>query len=90
MSPCSWNVKRHPHNKRPQEDMFLALGFIDNFSEIYGLPLPGRKHNYRDSNVDILPPYISKSYVAQKYVESSTKFNQYFYQHRGLKNYGMN
>ena len=62
--------------------MFLALGFIDNFSVIYGLPLPGRMRNHRDSNVVILPPYVSKSYVAQKYVENRMKFNQYFYEHR--------
>ena len=59
------NVKHLPHNNRPQEDMFLALGFIDNFFEIHDFSLLGRMPNHQDSNVVILPSYLSKSYVYQ-------------------------
>ena len=52
-------ITRLPHNKWPQEDMFLALGFIDNFSEIHGVPLPGRIPNYQDSNVVSLLTYLN-------------------------------
>ena len=59
MSSVHGNVKHLPHNKQPQEDTFLTLGFIDNFSEIHGLPLPGRMPNLRYSNVVILLSYLS-------------------------------
>lgn len=41
------NTKRLPKNTRPKQDTFRALGFIDNMSEIHGLPLPGRMPNHR-------------------------------------------
>ena len=32
----------HCNAKRLPQNMFLALGIVDNSSEIHGLPLPGR------------------------------------------------
>lgn len=63
LSRVHGNVKRLPPNTRPPEDTFRALGFIDNFSEIHGLPLPGRMPNHRDSDLVLLPSDMSKSYV---------------------------
>ncbi|SMN01906.1 hypothetical protein SPONL_198 [uncultured Candidatus Thioglobus sp.] len=76
------NVKRLPFNTRPPEDTFRTLGFIDNFSEIHGLPLPGRMPNHRDSDVVILPSDMSKSYVYRKYAEGCEKSGEYCFSRR--------
>ncbi len=76
------NVKRLPSNTRPREDMYRALGFIDNFSEIHGLPLPGRMPNHRDSDLVILPSDMSKSYVYKKYSENCEQSNEFRFKRR--------
>ena len=76
------NVKRLPSNTRPPEDTFRALGFIDNFSEVHGLPLPGRMPNHRDSDLVILPSDMSKSYVYRKYAETGEQSSEYRFKRR--------
>ena len=79
------NTKRLPKNTRPKQDTFRALGFIDNFSEIHGLPLPGRMPNHRDSDVVLLPSDMSKSYVYGKYVEACRAEGEYSFSRRKFK-----
>jgi hypothetical protein len=64
------NMKRLPPNTRPPEDTIRALGFIDNFSEIHGIPLPGRMPNHQDSDLVLLPSDKSKSYVYRLYADA--------------------
>ena len=70
--------------------MFLAHGFINNCSEIHGLPLSGRMPDHQDSNVVLLPSELSRSYVYQMYVKTSSSSLDISASAGDLKNYGMN
>lgn len=82
LSRVHGNVKRLPPNTRPPEDTFRALGFIDNFSEIHGLPLPGRMPNHRDSDLVILPSDMSKAYLYRRYAEACEESGHYHFLRR--------
>ena len=79
------NMKRLPPNTRPPEDTFRALGFIDNFSEIHGLTLPGRMPNHRNSDFVVLPSGMSKSYVYRLYAEACEESGHYHFSRRKLE-----
>ena len=77
------NMKRLPPITRPPEDTFRALGF-DNFSEIHGLPLPGRMPTHRNSDL-VLPSDMSKSYVYRLYAEACEESGRYHFSRRKLE-----
>ena len=70
--------------------MFLAPGFINNCSKIHGVPLPDRMPNHQDSNVALLPSDLSKSYVYQMYLKTSSSSIDISTRAGDLKNYGVN